>query len=439
VTDYDAIVIGAGFAGSLAARDISLTGARVLHLEARDRIGGRTWYKQFADTGQKVEFGGTWVCPDYQPFVKAVIDRYGLELVESPTPHSFGYVLNSEMSTAPFPIPMSEWSDFERALTYIDTNAARIRFGEEPLGQEGLEDLDVSFEEFFDRRPWPPYTREFILAWASFYFGAKPSNVSALHILSWVTGFDNSAVGWFTGVSQKYAHGTKQAIEAIVGESTAELRLETVVESIDYDDDQVSVRTRGGDTFTARAAVVATPVNTWADIGFEPKLEGAYAHMANEKQAGESTKIWALVANQAAAFYGVGSSTKIKWLATEYQLPEGNLMCGFGCEEAALDVEDPQAVAEAVRELLPSAEVVATDAHAWNRDEFSRGTWMAYRPGQVIAYSQALQRPVGRLTFAGSDLASGWAGWMDGALESGDRAAKYVLGLLKSEKLEVLS
>lgn len=437
MTDYDAIVIGAGFAGALAARDISLTGASVLHLEARDRIGGRTWYKKFADTEREVEFGGTWVAPEYQPHVKAIIERYGLELVESPIPHSFGYVLNNEMSNAPFPIPMAEWSDFERALTYIDTNAARIRFGEEPLGQEGLEDLDVPFEEFFDRKVWPPYTREFILAWASFYFGAKTTEVSALHILSWVAGFGNSSVGWFTGVSEKYAHGTREAIEAIVNESTAALRLSTVVVSVDYDADQVVVRTREGETFTARAAVVATPVNTWADIEFEPKLEGAYAHMAKEQQAGESTKIWALVGNQEQPFYGVGLSTTIKWLATEYQIPEGNLMCGFGCEDAQLDVEDPEAVAAAVRELLPGADVVATDAHAWNRDEFSNGTWMAYRPGQVIAYSHGLQRPLGRLTFAGSDLASGWAGWMDGALESGQRAAEHVLGMLADERQEV--
>ncbi|WP_423184983.1 flavin monoamine oxidase family protein [Arthrobacter sp. NyZ413] len=436
MTDYDVIVIGAGFAGSLAARDLSLSGSRVLHLEARDRIGGRTWYKEFADTGHSVEFGGTWVCPDVQPHVKAVNDRYGLELVDSPMPQSFGYVLNNEMSASPFPIPMTEWCDFERALTYIDTNAARIRFGEEPLGQEGLDDLDVSFEEFFDRKSWPVYTREFILAWASFYFGAKPSEVSALHILSWVAGFENSAVGFFTGVSQKYAHGTKQAIEAITGESRAELRLQTVVTEIDHEADSVTVRTRAGEKFTARAVIVATPINTWSDIEFDPKLEGAYSEMAKEKQTGESTKIWALVGNQETPFYGVGSSTRIKWLATEYQIPQGNLMCGFGCEEAALDVEDSDAVAAAVKELLPSADVIAVDAHAWNRDEFANGTWMAYRPGQVMAYSRGLQEPVGRLVFAGSDLASGWAGWMDGALESGDRAAKYVQTLLTSE-LEV--
>ena len=91
---------------------------------------------------------------------------------------------------------------------------------------------------------------------------------------------------------------------------------------------------------------------------------------------------------------------------------------------------DSSAVADAVHEFLPDAEVVSTDAHDWNADEFSQGTWMAYRPGQVMRHASALQRPEGRLTFAGSDLASGWVGWIDGAIESGHRAARAAVEVL---------
>jgi monoamine oxidase len=55
---------------------------------------------------------------------------------------------------------------------------------------------------------------------------------------------------------------------------------------------------------------------------------------------------------------------------------------------------------------------------------------MAYRPGQVMAHSAGIQQPQGRIAFAGSDLASGWAGWIDGAIESGHRAAQAATGLL---------
>ena len=84
---------------------------------------------------------------------------------------------------------------------------------------------------------------------------------------------------------------------------------------------------------------------------------------------------------------------------------------------------------------IPHADVVSTDAHDWNADEFSQGTWMAYRPGQVMRHAAGLQRPEGRLTFAGSDLAWGWAGWIDGAVESGHRAARAVTEMLASRAL----
>ena len=157
--------------------------------------------------------------------------------------------------------------------------------------------------------------------------------------------------------------------------------------------------------------------------------------MAQERMAGHATKIWALVRGVEGSFYGVGWDTKIKWLATEYSVPEGDLLVGFGTSPEELDVTDARAVADAVHEFLPEAEVVATDAHDWNADEFSQGTWMAYRPGQVMRHASGLQRPEGRLAFAGSDLASGWAGWIDGAVESGHRAARAANEMLATKAL----
>jgi hypothetical protein len=153
--------------------------------------------------------------------------------------------------------------------------------------------------------------------------------------------------------------------------------------------------------------------------------------MADEKQTGHSTKIWALVKGLPGNFYGVGYDTKVKWVATEYNTPHGDLLVGFGTTPEILDVTDPADVTAAIHEFVPDVEVVATDAHDWNADEFSQGTWMAYRPGQVTRFASALQRREGCITCAGSDLASGWAGWMDGAVESGHRAARQTLATLE--------
>jgi monoamine oxidase len=433
--DYEAIVVGGGFGGMTAARDLHDAGHSVLVLEARDRLGGRTWYRPFGDLNKPIEFGGTWVAPRWQRNVGAELERYSLRLIESPVPSSFAWSLGGQLSTNPNPVPVEEWLDFERAIRAIDNAAARIRFGETPLDQRGLEDLDVPFDSWLRGLDLAPKTRDFLMAWAGFFFGAHCSEVSGLHILSWVAGFENSAIAWYVAVSEKLADGTAGLIRALAADSAADIRLSSPVARIEMQDDGIAVSTRDGERFTARAGVVATPINTWQDLTIEPALTGAKAAMARERMAGHATKIWALVRNVTGSFYGVGWDTKIKWLATEYSVPEGDLLVGFGTSPSELDVTDPGAVADAVHEFLPRAEVVATDAHDWNADEFSRGTWMAYRPGQVMRHASGLQRPEGRLAFAGSDLASGWAGWIDGAVESGHRAARAANEMLATKAL----
>jgi monoamine oxidase len=435
--DYEAIVIGGGFGGITAARDLHDAGHSVLVLEGRDRLGGRTWYKPFRDTGKTIEFGGTWVAPRWQPHVGAEIERYSAELIESPVPSVYAWSLGGELSTSANPIPVDEWLAFERAVRAIDNAAARIRFGEAPLDQRGLEDLDVPFDSWLRDLDLPPKTLDFMMAWAGFFFGAHCSEVSGLHILSWVAGFENSAIAWYVAVSEKLAKGTGGLIGAMAEDSAAEIMLNAPVAAIDTSDDGVTVTIRDGERYTARAAVLATPINTWRELSApsSSSLGSAKAAIAQERQAGHATKIWALVRNPVGNFYGVGWDTKIKWLATEYSTPEGDLLVGFGTSPEELDVTDGEAVADAVREFLPDADVVSTDAHDWNADEFSQGTWMAYRPGQVMRHASALQRPEGRLAFAGSDLASGWAGWIDGAIESGHRAARAAGEVLSTRAL----
>ena len=68
----------------------------------------------------------------------------------------------------------------------------------------------------------------------------------------------------------------------------------------------------------------------------------------------------------------------------------------------------------------------------WLADEFSRGTWAIHRPGWYTTYHAEMQRPEASVILAGSDIANGWAGFMDGAIESGLRAGAQALRTLRS-------
>ncbi len=87
-----------------------------------------------------------------------------------------------------------------------------------------------------------------------------------------------------------------------------------------------------------------------------------------------------------------------------------------------------------MRAFLPDAEVEEVAAHDWVADEFSRGTWPVYRPRQLTRYLRALQQPEGRVLLAGSEMANGWCGFIDGAIESGLRVSRVVAHLLASSE-----
>ena len=118
---------------------------------------------------------------------------------------------------------------------------------------------------------------------------------------------------------------------------------------------------------------------------------------------------------------------------TDRLLPDGSqLLVGFGRDAAAIDADDRPAVQRALDELVPGLELVDTIAHDWLADEFARGTWAIHRPGWYTRHHAAMRVPEGGLVFAGSDLADGWSGFVDGAIESGLRAARQVRSLLRA-------
>lgn len=427
--DADVIVVGAGFAGATAARELAQRGHSVLIAEARDRIGGRTYYRSFPGTTMMLEMGGTWVNPRYQPHIAAELSRYDTNTFPSPTASAYAWGLQGAVTRSTIPLPVAEWTHLERVLVAISRTSQRVRFSSAPMGQPGLEDLDIPLSEWLESFELPPRTRDFVMAWPSFYMGVDPSEVSALHFLTWTAGFNNSAVAYLTELTDKVTGGSVGLVEKMIAESGAEVRLDTAVAAVTQEPGTVLVRTGTDAELRARGVVITAPVNTWRDIDFEPALTGAYAALADEGQPAHTIKIWILVRGLTENFFGVGKTTVFKWLASEYPTEEGTYMVGFALP-ADLDPRDDEAVTRAVHEFLPDVDVISTDFHDWNDDPYSRGTWMAYRPGQIMRITPGLLEPHGSVVFAGSDVAHGWAGWIDGAIESGARAAEQLHGQL---------
>ena len=130
-------------------------------------------------------------------------------------------------------------------------------------------------------------------------------------------------------------------------------------------------------------------------------------------------------------FVALAPETSALTLAQVNHVGDGEtLVVMFGPDAALLDGSDPHAVAEALAQWIPDVEVLECASHDWVQDRLAGETWPMLRPGQLTGALSELHRPEGRLILAGSDYASGWMGLIDGAIESGMRAARLAGSLI---------
>jgi monoamine oxidase len=435
-TSYAAVVVGAGLAGLRAARDLSLAGRSVLLVDGRDRLGGRTWTRPFHGIDQHIELGGTWVAPEHHHFVAEDMGRYGLTLVEQhgSDPH-FLWRFDGTASTD-FPLHGDEIYELERALYRIIEANRRVDTTVPRDKQPDLADLDISVEDFLKACELSPRTYDFLAAFGSLGSGAEAHEWSALTAFSLMAAFGCSAYAWFAGVVDKIEGGTVALVNALYEEADPDTTLSTRITRVAQRSDGVTLTTADGDEIDARVVVMAVPVNTWSDIEFEPGLSGAKATLAQERHPNRMGKLWALVEGAPEGAMGFGPGNGLLFVAPQYDHGDSSVMVGFTAPPSLLDVTDEAAVTAAIHEYYPEARVLAVDAHDWNADPLSKGGWLTYRPGRATQLHSGLQTPEGRVLFAGADIAVRWIGWIDGALESGARAAEQAIEQLKSDVVE---
>jgi monoamine oxidase len=426
---YDVIVVGGGFAGVTAARELRLRGHGVLVLEARDRLGGRTWVAEFA--GLPVEMGGTWV-HWLQPHVWAEMRRYGLGIVESTGAERCGWITGGrlkDMAADDYYAVLNEAMNrfchdaltaFERPFDPLFNEAAVAAIDGLSI-RDRLESLDVSAEvrDLLDGE------------WAS--VGHAPNAEAGLSVpLRWfaLSGWDARRVH-DAGGRYMFERGTRSLIEAMIADGRPDVQLSAPVAHVEQDDERVVVTTREGAVHVAPAVIVTAPLNTLGSIEFRPGLSAAKRAAIAEGQASRGVKVWARVRGEVAPFFGTAPDDHaLNWIGTQFRVPGATLLVGFGAASDRLDITDRSAVERAVREFLPNAEVESVAGHDWVADEFSRGTWPVFRPHQLTRYLRPLQEGEGRVLLAGSELADGWSGFIDGAIESGLTAARKVAALL---------
>ncbi|UOT03254.1 FAD-dependent oxidoreductase [Rhodococcus opacus] len=425
--DTDVIVVGGGFTGVTASRELTQRGAKVIVLEARDRLGGRTWTRE-SDLGKSLDFGGTWVHWT-QPHVWAEIGRYDLPLVTSPVAEHGLWKVGDEIRSG----------TTEKMFELLDPGMTAVLAGSaeklpnpfhfRPVSDE-LKALDhISIAEKIDELGLDAEQHALVEGMWALNFSGRPEVGAYTQGLRWcaLTG-GNWQLLFEACATYKLAGGTKTLLDAIGAQSTAEVRLNSRVRRIEQDADGVTVTLTDGRTLTAREAIVTVPLNILNSIEFAPALPADIVSVADEGQASTGAKVWVRVKGDIGKTAALGpSSCALNFFQYEYDLDGDSLIVAFGCDATRIDVSDRDAVEAALREWIPGLEVVAVDGHDWVADNLSGQTWPMLRPNQLVAVQNAAAEPHGRVRLAGSDYAEGWAGFIDGAIESGKTAAARIL------------
>jgi monoamine oxidase len=424
---HDVVVVGGGFAGVTAAREAALRGCSVLLLEARDRLGGRTWSADW--NGIPVEYGGAWV-HWHQPHTWSEITRAGLAVEIRPQSDIAAWYVGDERRTG---TPAERDAILERAWNkFVDGVRGALPRPHEPShARDELARFDtITIAERIDGIELDEEERAILIAECEALAHAPITDTAAVSVLRWhaLSGY-SLELTQETGSRVTIAAGTGALLRAIHEAARVETRLSTPVATIRQDANRVEVESRAGEVFGARAVVVAVPLNTLGAVEFDPPLSPSKREGIALGQSSRGIKLFVRARGDEPTTNAIRAGHAFGYIDTELVLEDGTqLLIGFGLDAEACDASDHASVQRQLDEILPGLELVDSTAHDWLADEFSRGTWATHWPGWYTRYHEEMRRPEGRVVLAGSDLADGWSGFIDGAIESGLRAGVFAAG-----------
>jgi monoamine oxidase len=440
VSASEAIVVGAGVAGLIAARDLVRAGKSVVVLEARDRVGGRLLSQDFE--GQRIDLGGQWIGAAHQRLTRLAEE---LRIPTFPQYATGKKVLDRgdgkvRTFSGFFPkIGLFGLIDLGLKLRALEKLAKLVPL-EQPMATPGAAELDAqSFAHWLDTNVKNPRARDMLALAAQMIFAAEPRDISLLYFLLYAqSGGGVQTLAEIEGGAQerRFTTGAQEIAIRLAADLGDRIRLDHAVRAIEQRDGGVTVHTARG-SFTAQRAILALPPALIANIDIaDLPLERIALHQ--RMQPGSVIKC---IASYARPF----------WRETGYSgeafSPHGLVRATFDdCsptgDHAALVAfvvgdrarEFSKVPAEDRRRLLLSdlGRLHGPKAHHptalvdkdWLADEWSAGCYVGVMPPRLLTEAAAgLRAPHGLLHFAGTETAVHHLGYIEGAIESGERAA----------------
>ncbi len=440
----DVCVVGAGFAGLAAAYRLKQAGLNVIVLEARKRVGGRSWSVKMKD-GTFVDFGGQWVGSTQDRFY-ALIKEMGAETYESP---NFGKWLQRNVLDGAEFLRVAEEDEtfpgsdllndsYKKINTLADTIDPAAPWTHGDAAQLDSE----TFAQWLRREIAHEGARKFIGIEVGSVPCASPEEISMLQ-LGWMVKACTGLTPLFEEAQADRLIGGTQTVARKVAEKLGgAIRFGTPVRKIEWSDRGAVVHS-DAISVAARRVVVATPPQLSGAIEYEPALPVNRAQITQRWPQGLVIKVAMIYDRPFWRDDGLSGTsydhvTLVAETADSSNPPEvskAGILTGFVYMDSARKVAPMQPEARKALILDEMAKRFGERARSpehyhesnWTTDVWTRGCFVGFlTPGATSLFGPAVRDPVGPIHWAGTETSTQWPGFIDGAIRSGERAAEAI-------------